>query len=66
MSQVLATSKKATNYTFMGENGMSITILAGYDGITEAFFCQHAALQRLESRIRRNSTATCCPLVISK
>ena len=32
MSQVLATSKKATNCTFMGENGMSITILAGYDG----------------------------------
>ena len=38
MSQVLATSKKATNCTFMGENGLSITILAGYDGMTEAFF----------------------------
>ena len=31
-------SKFATNYVFMGEDGTPITILAGYDGLTNAFF----------------------------
>ena len=31
-------SKFATDYMFMGEDGTPITILAGYDGMTRAFF----------------------------
>ena len=31
-------SKFATDYMFMGEDGTPITILAGYDGLTKAFF----------------------------
>ena len=31
-------SKFSTNYMFMGENGTPITIVAGYDGLTRAFF----------------------------
>ena len=33
-------SKFATDYMFMGEHGTPITILAGNDGLTEAFFAK--------------------------
>ena len=33
-----AVSKFATDHMFMGEDGTPITILAGHDGLTKAFF----------------------------
>ena len=38
MSRPSGVSKFATDYMFMGEDGTPITILAGYDGLTKAFF----------------------------
>ena len=45
---------------FMGEDGTPITISAGYDGLTKAFFANVATLQRHESWLRRKSACTQC------
>ena len=37
-------------------DGTSITISAGYDGLTKAFFCKRCTLQKHESWLRRKST----------
>ena len=51
----------------MGEDGTPSTILAGYDGLTKAFFanvvpCEETSHANAEKRLR----TMCCPQVIRK
>ena len=49
-------SKFATDNMFMGDDGTPITILAGYDGLTKAFFADVVPCRSTSHGYRRKST----------
>ena len=59
-SSAAGASNFVTDCMFMGKAGTPITILAGYDGLTRAFF---ANVARDMVTQKEHSRTTCCPLV---